>query len=172
MGFYPHISWGLRDEDIGISNSRFIFQYLQALFGENFLIMSTFFLKRHCSAVALLLFGFSVAAIAQSNSSFPNAITLKFPNSPPPGTQVLDGTFQSFSIEYAYMADFGGNLRYHHTFHPPKTTKISNPHSATQISSPTASLKTSSPSPAPTATSALAAVPATSQSTIQTRPQA
>lgn len=52
----------------------------------------------------------SAFALPQNNSPLSNQLTLNFSPEPPKGGQVIDGSFQSFSIEYAYMADYGGNL--------------------------------------------------------------
>ena len=63
------------------------------------------------SVFALLsIFRIGVLALPQENSPLSNKLTLSFPQEPPQGGQVIDGSFQSFSIEYAYMGDFGGNL--------------------------------------------------------------
>ena len=67
---------------------------------------------KQVTKVLVIALRFSAAASAPASSTFPNNdVTLNFSDSPPSGSQVLDGSFQSFSIEYAYMADFGGNLR-------------------------------------------------------------
>ncbi|KAH8801732.1 hypothetical protein F5884DRAFT_889825 [Xylogone sp. PMI_703] len=41
--------------------------------------------------------------------AFSNVRTLQVPNSPPQGHQIVDGNFQSYSIEFSYMLDFAGN---------------------------------------------------------------
>jgi hypothetical protein len=38
-----------------------------------------------------------------------SSITLSPPGSPASGRQVHDAAYQSFSIEFSYMADYGGN---------------------------------------------------------------
>jgi hypothetical protein len=35
--------------------------------------------------------------------------SLAVPQSPPPGKLVVDGNFQSYSIEFSYMLDYAGN---------------------------------------------------------------
>lgn len=42
-----------------------------------------------------------------------NTITLTPPRCAAKGRQVVDGAYQSFSIEFAYMVDYGGNNTYH-----------------------------------------------------------
>lgn len=36
---------------------------------------------------------------------------LQVPNSAPEGRQIVDSSFQSYSIEFSYMLDFAGNKR-------------------------------------------------------------
>lgn len=38
-------------------------------------------------------------------------VSLNVPDSAPEGRQVVDGGFQSYSIEFSYMLDFAGNTR-------------------------------------------------------------
>ena len=40
-----------------------------------------------------------------------DTVTLNISDCPPDGAQTVDGSFQSFSIEYGYMGDYAGNLR-------------------------------------------------------------
>lgn len=37
-------------------------------------------------------------------------ITLNVPQLPPAGRQVIDGNYQSYSIEFSYMLDYSGSL--------------------------------------------------------------
>lgn len=39
-------------------------------------------------------------------------IGLQVPDSPAEGRQVVDAAFQSYSIEFSYMADYAGNFSY------------------------------------------------------------
>jgi hypothetical protein len=41
-----------------------------------------------------------------------NTMRLSPPATPSPGRQVVDAAYQSFSIEFSYMADYGGNDTY------------------------------------------------------------
>lgn len=41
-----------------------------------------------------------------------NTIILTPPANPARGRQIVDGAYQSFSIEFSYMADYGGNNTY------------------------------------------------------------
>jgi len=47
-------------------------------------------------------------------------IVLSPPNAPNPGRQVVDAAYSSYSVEFSYMADFGGNNTYgtaqHHLY--------------------------------------------------------
>lgn len=58
----------------------------------------------------------SLVAVAVSAASFkPNITTtipLSVPAAPAPGKQVVDAAYQSFSIEFSYMADYAGNDTY------------------------------------------------------------
>lgn len=53
----------------------------------------------------------AIVAKAGATPNYVDNVTLNIPDAPPDGAQTVDGSFQSFSIEYAYMADYGGNLR-------------------------------------------------------------
>jgi hypothetical protein len=43
---------------------------------------------------------------------FTQTIKLNVPDAPPPGTQVLTGSFQGYSMEVASFANIAGNLTY------------------------------------------------------------
>ncbi|KAH8650916.1 hypothetical protein BGZ60DRAFT_508900 [Tricladium varicosporioides] len=43
-------------------------------------------------------------------------LTLTVPSSPPAGKQIVDGNYQSYSIEFSYMLDYAGNLSNPNTF--------------------------------------------------------
>jgi hypothetical protein len=47
-----------------------------------------------------------------SKPNITNTITLSPSAAPAPGRQVVDAAYQSFSIEFSYMADYGGNDTY------------------------------------------------------------
>lgn len=55
----------------------------------------------------------SLVPLAASAVSFKpnvtNTIRLEPPATPAMGRQVVDAAYQSFSIEFSYMADYGGN---------------------------------------------------------------
>lgn len=57
----------------------------------------------------------STALLAQLAWSSPNhknithTIDISPASTPAPGRQVVDAAYQSFSIEFSYMADYGGN---------------------------------------------------------------
>lgn len=38
-------------------------------------------------------------------------VQLEVPNTVPQGRQIVDASFQSYSIEFSYMLDFAGNTR-------------------------------------------------------------
>jgi hypothetical protein len=70
------------------------------------------------SIASLAAFALLVPLVASSQisksieSSKPNitrTITLSPPASPAPERQIHDAAYQSFSIEFSYMADYGGN---------------------------------------------------------------
>ncbi len=53
--------------------------------------------------------GVALTAVANAQST-PN-FSLSFPATVGKDVQIIDGSFQCFSIEFAYMGDYGGNLR-------------------------------------------------------------
>ena len=60
----------------------------------------------------LKLFALSFALVTAKSCSKPNitsTVTLSPPASPAPARQIVDGAYNSFSIEFTYMADYGGN---------------------------------------------------------------
>ncbi|KUJ14858.1 uncharacterized protein LY89DRAFT_720313 [Mollisia scopiformis] len=64
------------------------------------------------SAASLVIFIWLMPFVASKEFSNPNitrTITLSPPSSPAPGRQIVDAAYQSFSIEFSYMADYGGN---------------------------------------------------------------
>ena len=63
----------------------------------------------HCIFLCQQALGELVTPNAELSIS--QTLDLKVGRSPPVHSQVIDGTFQSFSIEYCYMADYAGNLR-------------------------------------------------------------
>jgi hypothetical protein len=48
-------------------------------------------------------------SIESSQPNITRTITISPPASPAPGRQIHDAAYQSFSIEFSYMADYGGN---------------------------------------------------------------
>ena len=48
-------------------------------------------------------------SIESSQPNITRTITLSPPASPASGRQIHDAAYQSFSIEFSYMADYGGN---------------------------------------------------------------
>lgn len=58
---------------------------------------------------------FSAVAVVGASTSARSAplinrtITLDIPSSAPPGRQIIDAAFQSYSIEFSYMQDYAGN---------------------------------------------------------------
>jgi hypothetical protein len=66
--------------------------------------------------IAIIAAFASLIPLAASRTSLKpnvtNVITLSAPAAPAPGRQVVDAAYQSFSIEFSYMADYGGNDTY------------------------------------------------------------
>lgn len=59
----------------------------------------------------MFLLVFPSLNVCQSPDTPGTTINLDIPATPTGNPQIIDGSFQSFSIEFAYMADYGGNLR-------------------------------------------------------------
>jgi hypothetical protein len=53
-----------------------------------------------------------LATKAESKLNVTETIVLSPPNAPNPGRQVVDAAYSSYSVEFSYMADFGGNNTY------------------------------------------------------------
>lgn len=57
-----------------------------------------------------LAFG-ALAGDLQRRQEGTENVQLEVPNSAPEGRQIVDASFQSYSIEFSYMLDFAGNAR-------------------------------------------------------------
>ena len=57
----------------------------------------------------------STPSAFNTRQSVNKTIALNVPDSPTAGRQVIDGAFQSYSIEFSCMADYAGNDSYANT---------------------------------------------------------
>ena len=80
--------------------------------GRNQLLRKMFTMTYIASIVALASLVPLVAPRTPFKPNITNAITLSVPATPAPGRNVVDAAYQSFSIEFSYMADYGGNDTY------------------------------------------------------------
>jgi hypothetical protein len=68
-------------------------------------------------SLAFILLSSLSTAIASPHGLAPRqlvnaTVELDVPNVPTEGRQVVDAVFQSYSIEFSYMADYAGNFTY------------------------------------------------------------
>lgn len=61
-------------------------------------------------ALIPLPFG-GLASGLQRRQEEAESVQLQVPSSAPEGRQIVDSSFQSYSIEFSYMLDFAGNER-------------------------------------------------------------